>query len=61
MNTMRLRARLALAPRADEVAVGDHVHRLEREPPVLARVGEDALGAQQVLPLGPRAARRSRR
>ena len=51
MNTMRRAARLALLPRADEIAVGDHVHGLEGEPPVLAGIGEDALGAQQVLAL----------
>ena len=48
MKTMRLR-RGPLRPGADEVAVGDHVHGLEGEAAGLARVGQDALGAQQVL------------
>ena len=44
-------ARLARLPRADEVAVGDHVHRLEGEPASSFGVREDALGAQQIRPL----------
>ena len=61
MNTIRLRARLAVLPRADEVAIGDHVHRLEGEAAIVARVVQDALGAQQIRALAPAAARRSRR
>ncbi len=61
MNTSRLRRGSPSCHVPDEIAVGHHVHRLEREPPVLARIGEDALGAQQVLPLLRPAARRSRR
>ena len=30
--------RLALLPRPDEIAIGNHVHRLEREPPIIVRV-----------------------
>ena len=61
MNTSLLRRGSPVLPRADEVAVGDHVHRLEGEAAVLALVGQDALGAQQVLALARPAARRSRR
>src|SRR5690349_2595193 len=44
-------ARLALLPRADEIAVGDHVHRLEGEAPILASVIQDAFCPQQVRAL----------
>ena len=49
MNTMRLIARVAVVPWADEVAIGDHVHGLEGEAPIVAGIVQDALGAQQIL------------
>src|SRR5205823_90495 len=45
-------ARLAVAPWADVIAIRHHVHGLEGEAAVLARVVQDALRAQQVLPPG---------
>ena len=49
MKTIAAHPRLALLPRTDEIAVGHHVHGLEREAPVVAGIMQDALGAQQVL------------
>ena len=43
--------RLALLPRPDEIAIRDHMHRLECKPPLIIRVRQDALRPQQIRPL----------
>src|SRR5580692_10099757 len=44
-------ARIAILPLADEVAIGDHVHRLKGEPARFVGIIQHALGAQQIWSL----------